>query len=53
MLRKRALLTAEQATELQDSRNPYYALQLLYDSLQDLSERVAVDATGLVRPHTD
>lgn len=32
------------------SHNPHYALQLLYDSLQDLNERVAVDTDGFSRP---
>lgn len=32
------------------AHNPHYALQLLYDSLESLSEQVAVDLTGLVRP---
>lgn len=30
--------------------NPHYALQLLYDSLESLSERVGVDMEGLTRP---
>lgn len=30
--------------------NPHYALQLLYDSLEDLSQRVPVDLGGLTRP---
>ena len=29
---------------------PQYQLQLLYDSLEDLSERVSVEMAGLVRP---
>ena len=32
------------------THNPHYALQLLYDSLENLSERVDVDMTGLTRP---
>ncbi|MCK0097360.1 polyheme membrane-associated cytochrome C [Yoonia sp. F2084L] len=32
------------------THNPHYALQLLYDSLESLSEQVDVDMTGLVRP---
>lgn len=32
------------------THNPHYALQLLHDSLESLSERVDVDMTGLVRP---
>jgi hypothetical protein len=32
------------------SHNPHYALQLLYDSLADLSESVAVDLSMLTRP---
>lgn len=32
------------------THNPHYALQLLYDSLESLSESVNVDMTGLVRP---
>ncbi len=32
------------------THNPHYALQLLYDSLESLSERVEVDLTGLTRP---
>lgn len=30
--------------------NPHYAIQLLYDSLESLSEEVAVDMAGLARP---
>ncbi len=30
--------------------NPHYALQLLYDSLESLSEQVDVDMSGLTRP---
>ena len=32
------------------THNPHYALQLLYDSLESLSERVEVDMAGLARP---
>ena len=32
------------------THNPHYALQLLYDSLESLSESVDVDMTGLERP---
>jgi hypothetical protein len=32
------------------AHNPYYALQLLYDSLESLSEKAAVDIAGLKRP---
>jgi hypothetical protein len=32
------------------AHNPKYALQLLYDSLEDLSNKVDVDMTGLLRP---
>ncbi len=32
------------------THNPHYALQLLYDSLQNLSEKVEVDIAGLTRP---
>ena len=32
------------------THNPHYALQLLYDSLENLSERVEVEMNGLVRP---
>ncbi|NNE81458.1 MAG: polyheme membrane-associated cytochrome C [Silicimonas sp.] len=32
------------------THNPHYALQLLYDSLENLSEKVAVDMDGIVRP---
>ncbi|NNF72411.1 MAG: polyheme membrane-associated cytochrome C [Rhodobacteraceae bacterium] len=32
------------------THNPHYALQLLYDSLEDLSAQVDVDMTGLARP---
>lgn len=32
------------------SHNPHYALQLLYDSLESLSEQTEVDMTGLTRP---
>ena len=32
------------------THNPHYALQLLFDSLENLSERVEVDMTGLTRP---
>lgn len=32
------------------SHNPHYALQLLYDSLESLSESVDLDMAGLVRP---
>jgi subtilisin family serine protease len=32
------------------THNPHYALQLLYDSLESLSERIDVDMAGLVRP---
>ena len=32
------------------THNPHYALQLLYDSLESLSESVDVDMSGLVRP---
>ncbi len=32
------------------THNPHYALQLLHDSLESLSERVDVDMEGLVRP---
>lgn len=32
------------------SHNPTYMLQLLHDSLQSLSQRVAVDVSGLARP---
>lgn len=32
------------------THNPHYALQLLYDSLEDLSTVVDVDMTGLTRP---
>ncbi len=32
------------------THNAHYALQLLYDSLESLSERVDVDMSGLVRP---
>lgn len=32
------------------THNPHYALQLLYDSLDSLSEQVDVDMSGLVRP---
>jgi formate-dependent nitrite reductase cytochrome c552 subunit len=30
--------------------NPHYALQLLYDSIESLSEKASVDMTGLLRP---
>ncbi|NNF70710.1 MAG: polyheme membrane-associated cytochrome C [Rhodobacteraceae bacterium] len=32
------------------SHNPHYALQLLYDSLASLSDKVAVDISSLTRP---
>jgi hypothetical protein len=32
------------------AHNPHYAIQLLVDSLADLSESVAIDLTGIVRP---
>lgn len=32
------------------AHNPQYGLQLLYDSLENLSEKVTVDMSGLVRP---
>ena len=32
------------------AHNPHYALQLLYDSLESLSERVDIDMFGLARP---
>jgi hypothetical protein len=32
------------------THNPHYALQLLYDSLESLSEQVEVDMQGLTRP---
>ena len=32
------------------AHNPHYALQLLYDSLESLSQQVEIDMTGLVRP---
>ena len=32
------------------AHNPHYALQLLYDSLESLSEAVEVDMAGLTRP---
>lgn len=32
------------------SHNPQYALQILYDSLADMSEQVSVDIDGLTRP---
>ncbi len=32
------------------THNPHYALQLLYDSLESLSEQVEVDMSGLTRP---
>ena len=32
------------------THNPHYALQLLYDSLESLSEQTDVDMTGLIRP---
>ena len=32
------------------AHNPHYALQLLYDSIDSLSERVEVDMSGLTRP---
>lgn len=32
------------------AHNPHYALQLLYDSLENLSEQIDVDMSGLVRP---
>lgn len=32
------------------AHNPQYALQLLYDSLESLSEQVDVDMAGLIRP---
>lgn len=32
------------------THNPHYALQLLYDSLESLSDRVAVDMSSLTRP---
>lgn len=32
------------------THNPHYALQLLFDSLESLSERVDVDMNGLARP---
>lgn len=32
------------------AHNPHYALQLLYDSLENLSEQVDVDMSGLARP---
>lgn len=35
------------------SHNPHYVLQLLYDSLHDINERVAVDVDGLTRPQSD
>jgi hypothetical protein len=35
------------------SHNPHYVLQILYDSLTDLGEQVAVDTEGLVRPAGD
>lgn len=32
------------------AHNPHYALQLLYDSIENLSEQVDVEMSGLVRP---
>ncbi len=32
------------------SHNPHYAIQLLYDSLENLSEKVEVDMAGFTRP---
>lgn len=32
------------------AHNPHYALQLLFDSIESLSERVDVDMSGLTRP---
>ncbi|WP_298864045.1 polyheme membrane-associated cytochrome C [uncultured Sulfitobacter sp.] len=32
------------------SHNPHYALQLLFDSIEDLSDKVDVDMSGLTRP---
>jgi hypothetical protein len=32
------------------AHNPRYAVQILYDSLEDLGKRITVDMTGLVRP---
>ncbi|MBT8409128.1 MAG: polyheme membrane-associated cytochrome C [Alphaproteobacteria bacterium] len=32
------------------THNPHYALQLLYDSIESLSQRVEIDMAGLVRP---
>ncbi len=32
------------------THNPHYALQLLYDSLENLSEKADVDMSGLARP---
>ena len=32
------------------THNPHYALQLLYDSLESLSEVIEVDMSGLIRP---
>jgi hypothetical protein len=32
------------------THNPHYALQLLYDSLESLSEQVEIDMQGLTRP---
>ncbi|MGB5557597.1 MAG: polyheme membrane-associated cytochrome C [Paracoccaceae bacterium] len=32
------------------THNPHYAIQLLFDSLESLSEKAAVDMGGLVRP---
>lgn len=32
------------------AHNPHYALQLLYDSLESLSEQVEVDVASLIRP---
>lgn len=30
--------------------NPRYMLQIMYDSLQDLSQQVEVDMSGMARP---
>jgi hypothetical protein len=32
------------------AHNPKYALQILYDALEDLGKKVKVDMTGLARP---
>lgn len=32
------------------THNPHYALQLLYDSIESLNERVDIDMSGLTRP---